>query len=1636
MMIHAPNSNPSMMMSSPRRSSGEGTMSRTPTKSRPLGGSVSVSLYSNRASEAISQGEYQSAIKYYEVALKDYLTDSATVVELVNAAATCFNLGALYKKLQDYHQAVDFFCQAEDLYRTCSEKVEDHCAKQGQQSTSSSSSCKICLIELIAETLQARAHLHYKYQRRIDDAIECHEEVLTILDEEQTRVQINTCFCKIHFYTLGDEERLSLLVNSLQTLGKIYVERGELEDALIAYQEALALLKRLPSSTRQRQDEIAQIVKALSEMFVQTSSSTGQISELQQQALLQEDLANWEKALQCWEKVLFYQSQEHGENSMEVAGTLCQLARVMVEEGNHEGALHLYHAAAKKYNTIEAPVPNDLISRVSQLYCQMKLWPDGKMWLENLLAQSQTEEEKCRIYFELGKLHLEEGHIDKASEALCEGEKHSDSDDEHLFKLLQKVEFLQQQADPNGSNMVLTSITEGEDESTLGSILGSTRGSKVGSKDEEPSRLANERKSQRKSSGLRIDSALLEDDYEEKKVDDISLSSETKKGSELFRKEKDAQNVVLDGLVFESMESLPMVAESPFDEAKTEAKAMLPGGGAKVSVSRGSYSSEEDVLNSGDRDPTNLCPIKSDLYNESLTTTQESDQSYYESKIEEEAASSASNAKLQQAEEEAASSASNAKLQQAEDSSKSTDETAPSDESSPAIRPSLSAPSESIAADSDIFSDLGSEIKSRECGGKDGDGNEKEASNLDSASQISDLKSLDTLDEDDLSAILETPPSKKMVRGGSFTTESILKQSDLTPTSHSQSPLNSASSRTGLLKSEEKQHSINKGMGIRMPTLSSPRNGKNRDRRERSRFAKALSSPFRRSRSKRNPHHYSLDALDENQEVNKMRRKFPQRDIDDFSASARNAPVSFVSVRGRLDDDDETQVSQITFMMEERSSRRRSKGAQWWWGVTTEGLEGWFPSTYVNQAVQAAEGFLSAKDIHDKVKSRPLDFDSDEESEEEDGSKSNTMSEEKGSKDSKDSKTSKSHRKPENVSETARKASMETTDARPLYGSASVANSNSGSSKKTNLTLQIQELEELLRKQQLESGPEHITVASTLFSLSMLLGKKGDTFRAIENAQHALEIQKSTSNSSGACRSLYLMADMHIREDQYKAALSCLSEAQSIQVRVLGYYHEDTANTLNRIGNVLARQGEFDLAMENHKDALAILRKCFGEDVKNPLVSQTLIQIGAVYYKERNSLLTIQSKSDGYKTFIEGGMLEIIGRAHEERGSYRMAIAFFEEKLQFLDMREDSDDDHLVEQVAETLNSLGMLSCRAGLYLEAIDYYDRALEIQMKFGCDPVQLAMARVLAGSVQHSLGHYKKALKLFQDAIKTLRELVGPEQETVAATLFHMGVVRGSLCEYDDAMKHLQDALTMQKKLLGGEHPATLRTRREVANLFAVYPAELDSALNEYDEILSVQELIHGEKHPNVAETLHSIGCAQARKGDFSVALRTLEDCYNMRLEFLGMDHPLQATTLHEIAKIHLKRGRLKKALHICDSALTIRVESLSEQHIDVAVTMVTKASCLVAKNNFADANRVFCEALSIADKAVGSMHPSVADIYVQMGTMHLRKCHFEEASNAMKKALDIYRASNLDDDHPAIKEAKKELQRVERAEMLCV
>jgi tetratricopeptide (TPR) repeat protein len=1628
-----------------------------------------VSSFSNMANQAISRGQYRNALTYYQQALEDYSRESPTVVQLVNAAATCFNLGALSKKLQDYQSAAKYFRQAENIYRTC----EEHVKRADFGNLEQSSSCNVCLIQLIVETLQARAHLHYKYQQLLDEAIECHEEVVEIL--EQHRIygdDTNTIQFKIRFQPLLPEQRCELLVTSLQFLGKFYVEKGDLEDGLMAYQEVLKILKDLDSAeAQQKQEETIQIIKALEEIHSKRNenasdySNAAEASEMQRLALLQEDIENWEKALNYWERVLYYQSKEFGEESFEVAIALCQVARVMVAQGNYEGALDLYQAASLKYQNTKTLLPNELVTNTVQVFQLLQQPLEAIAWLEELSLHSEVPEEKAWILYELGRLYLEQGQLRESSRALCRSAELGEGDEEHVFKLLQKVEFLQQRMEFSDTTattlLALEAINEGEEEdaSLLSSVLSRER---IGAPITITSSM---------SSGLGYDD-------EEKKVDmdEMLKSSEARKKAD-FEAMRAAVNADALSIVTE---------EEKVDESHAEmhqpvhhihfANSMYATESANSSFPDGSEILDESAVGiihgDDDKSSRSLSPIRPRQgapSDENLLTTPALEASPFEDEADEGNAAEDdeavnrvlfSNAAVAQTTE--LDSKSKESIHQSVSYGLQAVEPIPSDEQFPSspLSTNESSPEPTYPQTDDpivlsrSFSPSGSSSPISESA----DAlisNGHDAVGLGSTMFISASSSVPTSDvnDDDVKSEMididadsttEQPQATTATeepRIGTTTidkepTSSVASQPPVSVDRNGQlSPANSETSRTGLLQSDEKATAGTKG--LRMPSFTSPKNpsppksnpprdfknpilrikrdyaemprasktetSQNSKPATRKRFVNALASPFRRARSKRST---GLDALDEDKEVGTT---LP---FDDDVAHT-DAPVSFI-----FDDDDQSQVSQITFRMEEYSSRKSSRDGQWWWGVSKEGLEGWFPSDYVHQAVQAAEGFLSAKSIHDRAKSRPLDFDSEDESDIED-----EHVEEKNHKAS-EVKLSESPQAPENVpkpealSSHARNISVETPGVR--------SKSSNGASK-------IERKEELLEVQTLENGPEHISVATTLFELAVLNSKNNNLSGALDFTQRALEIQKSTLNMSDACKSLHFMADLHTKQTQFSAALSCYHESQRLQEAVFGYFHEETANTLNRIGNVFATQGEFGLAMENYKEALRILKECCGEEVKNPLVSQTLIQIGAVYYRERNSLATIQSKVDGYSTFIEGGMLEVIGRAHEERGSYRMALAFFEEKLQFLNDNDKSSD---LEQVAETLNSLGMLSCRAGLYLEAIDYYDRALGIQMKLGCNEVQLAMARVLAGSVQYSLGHFRKALKLFQDAIDTLRDHVGSEQETVAATLFHMGVVRMALCEYDDAMSDFRDALEVQKKLLGNEHPATLRTRREIGNLYAVYESELDSAFDEFNDILAAQKRIHGEKHPNVAETLQSIGCAQAKKGDHATALRTLEECYNMRLEYLGMDHPLQATTLHEIAKIQVKRGRLKKAIHICDAALNIRVESLSEQHIDVAMALTTKASCFVAQNSFAEANKFFSEALGISDAAVGPIHPCVATIHEQIGIMHLRQCHFEEASASIQKALEIYRQSNLDDDHPGIKEALKELEQVERAEMLCV
>jgi tetratricopeptide (TPR) repeat protein len=482
---------------------------------------------------------------------------------------------------------------------------------------------------------------------------------------------------------------------------------------------------------------------------------------------------------------------------------------------------------------------------------------------------------------------------------------------------------------------------------------------------------------------------------------------------------------------------------------------------------------------------------------------------------------------------------------------------------------------------------------------------------------------------------------------------------------------------------------------------------------------------------------------------------------------------------------------------------------------------------------------------------------------------------------------------------------------------------------------------------------------------------------------------------------------------------------------VYGYCHLEVASTLNTIGTVRAELGEFDVAMSNHQHALQILKDCVGEDLSHPLVAQTLICIGEVYYKERNSLATIRD----YSTFIEAGMLDVIARAHEERGSYRMAIAFFEEKLQLLRNVEKGEIDQ--HEIVETLTRLGTLSCKAGVFFEALDYYEEAADIQSALGRNQEEIAKELFVSGTMHYHLGDFRQSLKLLKEtlSIREAMDVSTDQQVLIAETVQQIGMVQIELCEFDSALKSLEEALEIQNRVLGEDHPVTLQTRVAIAVIF-MNRAEIDSSIEQFTSILGTQCRVHGPRHPILARTMYYIAQAYVWKGDIVNATKFFQESFFMAEDFLGQDHPAQASTLHGIADLQRQKRRYKKSLQILQGVLDMRKETLGERHIDVAMTLCSIASCQAEMGKYADSTKAFNDALSIGKEALGPTHPSVAQIYIAKGALFLRKCQFEEAREMIEEGLEIYKRCNVVEGHPRCVEAKIMLERVERDELLCV
>jgi tetratricopeptide (TPR) repeat protein len=816
-------------------------------------------------------------------------------------------------------------------------------------------------------------------------------------------------------------------------------------------------------------------------------------------------------------------------------------------------------------------------------------------------------------------------------------------------------------------------------------------------------------------------------------------------------------------------------------------------------------------------------------------------------------------------------------------------------------------------------------------------------------------------------------------------------------------------------------------------TTRKPNNDSAAKKSPRNRVVKAISNTFRLVRRGG-----KLPSLAEEESQFNSQPSSSKRVASSTKATAESAPlgpVQVINLRDRALSVDS--VSQITFPREEQ---RYNGDTEWWWGATVTGLEDTF---YMAHAVaDAANDFFTAKSIHQQTRENSSYYSVEFDDDDDDSSGALGVNDPTKLTDGEESKVD--HLEAQLVKETKRHISMgpnlemialEVDNAKwmpPKGKSGSSVRGINGKAGSPQTKQQKLIMEKSLERLIAEHGYYHIEVAFALVALGKLLLEVGDSEPATERIVEALKIQKAIANPLEMTRSLHVLADIYSQQKEFNTALACYKDAQRLERRIYGPDRPENASTLNRMGRIYTNLGNFSMAMEKHQQALQVLQSCYGENLRHPAVSQTLILIGEVYYRERNSFNTIRSNADDYGNFIQAGMLDIISLAHEDHGSFKMALCFMEEKLQVV--RDKKSPNSSVELVA-TLYSLGNLSTKAGIYWEAMSYYENALDMQKRQGCSDVDTSTANVLIGTVAGHLGHYTKALRHLNDALATLTLALGNDDELVADTLFRIGSIEAKLNDFNASRSHLNRALSIQEKRLGLNDPSTMRTQLEIGKI-SLGLFQVEKASEIFEGLKSRQENLYGLKHPDIADTLHHLGATYRLKGELDKAQSLFEQAYQMRQPFLGNDHPLQASSLHEIALLILKKDQVRKALSMCGSVLDVRRGALGERHLDVAVTISTLGRCQCVLGNFGASSKAFSEALPMAEEAVGANHAAVGDIYVDKAVLHLKQCEFNEAKGSVNKGLEIFKRAKVSEAHPRRVEALQLLEKIDRDEMLCV
>ena len=179
---------------------------------------------------------------------------------------------------------------------------------------------------------------------------------------------------------------------------------------------------------------------------------------------------------------------------------------------------------------------------------------------------------------------------------------------------------------------------------------------------------------------------------------------------------------------------------------------------------------------------------------------------------------------------------------------------------------------------------------------------------------------------------------------------------------------------------------------------------------------------------------------------------------------------------------------------------------------------------------------------------------------------------------------------------------------------------------------------------------------------------------------------------------------------------------------------------------------------------------------------------------------------------IDDAVVQVYGESLLYNGRFQEAVPVFEKELELKQKRGDDEGS-----IASTYIQLGRASDSLGKYAEALAYYEKALQRNVRcFGTGHVSVAGTYGNIANVQLAQGKFSEALETFQKVLDIFQRALGPHHVSVAMTKENIAIVHKQLGHRDLARTLYQEAHEIFEKALGPLHHNTKKAAQGLAEL----------------------------------------------------------------------------------------------------------------------------------------------------------------------------------------------------------------------------